>query len=469
MTFIKSYTIIYNKIKLYIVMRLYRAAFSVPIQFNSQLYRIYANILKSKIKNKEIRKMLIIKKVQQGTKLDLGETLTDEQLKNIEGVWNYLTQIKELNPRNAAAIMGNVWQECRFLPQRVSKTGATGWLQFLGERKDDYQKWIKTNEHHPDYGQFDYILYAIQDPEHKHDFYRNEYERIVNSMEQFKQQGDIVAYNKYNEYKNKIYGDRERKNRLYFFSELNDAFKNPKYSLDNLTRLWHDSIERSGSEEANISNRIKAANAFYNYYNSLNTHQNNFMKIPQLPSKQYNVNQSIKKGGLLEKAQQGTKLGNFLNSELGSGIINLGTQLISGISNSNNQQKKLNQWKNAYIKSRINQINGSQFDNQLQQEAQTNPDVRTSSLVTDYRRNQLVNEAKKAAEQQATDEANQYILSQQQDNSSTNWGDIIQSGLGIVGNFLGKKKSIPTINQAGLNTLKSSVNFSFTTPEFKII
>ena len=393
-----------------------------------------------------VKKKYKMRSAQQGTKLELGENLTNEQLKNIEGVWNYLTQTKGVSPRNAAAIMGNVWQESRFLPQRVSSAGATGWMQFLGQRDKDYQKWIKTNKHHPDYGQFDYILYAIQDPEHKHDFYRNDYERVVNSMKQFKQQGNTEAYNEYNTYKNKIYGAREKEGRLHFFNEVNTAFNDPNYKLNDLTTLWHDSIERSNPAEANIPTRIKAANAFYNYYNP----KPNPLNTPNLYSG--SIQYHMKFGGrLISKAQDGTKLkkvGNFLNGDTGKSLINFGSQLLSGVQNeikSANQNKKINKWIKAQGKAAASNISSSQFAPVIQQMQQQvgeyydNPNAAGGTIINDYLSNQLANQYRETARQQTEQNATMQALQYQQSSGSSN--NIFGTAFNMLGKLIGPKQT----------------------------
>ena len=389
---------------------------------------------------KFVKKKYKMRSAQQGTKLELGENLTNEQLKNIEGVWNYLTQTKGVSPRNAAAIMGNVWQESRFLPQRVSSAGATGWMQFLGQRDKDYQKWLKTNKHHPDYGQFDYILYAIQDPEHKHDFYRNDYERVVNNMKKFKEQGNNEAYNEYNTYKNKIYGAREKEGRLHFFNDVNTAFNDPKYKLNDLTTLWHDSIERSNPAEANIPTRIKAANVFYNYYNP----KPNPLDLPNLYSG--SIQYHMKFGGTI-KAQNGTKLtgwqkvGNFLNSDYGNLILN-GVQ--QGLSYFSNKPKSTKANKEAFIKNYIaqNSMNPNQFYQQAYQEQITSPDVHASDIVarnTAYKLAQQYNSKLKNDANAAWAQYQTMQNSEQQ--SSNNFLGLTSSILGGIGQFIGPKQT----------------------------
>lgn len=388
---------------------------------------------------KYVKKKYKMRSAQQGTKLELGENLTDEQLKNIEGVWNYLTQTKGVSPRNAAAIMGNVWQESRFLPQRVSSAGATGWMQFLGQRDKDYQKWLKTNEHHSDYGQFDYILYAIQDPEHKHDFYRNDYERVVNSMKKFKEQGNNKAYNEYNTYKNKIYGAREKEGRLHFFNDVNTAFNDPKYKLNDLTTLWHDSIERSNPAEANIPTRIKAANVFYNYYNP----KPNPLDLPNLYSG--SIQYQMKFGGTI-KAQNGTKLtgwqkvGNFLNSDYGNLILN-GVQ--QGLSYFSNKPKSTKANKEAFIKNyEANALNNWQSNTDYMGMQTTQEGAHASTLFADYMKNkekqQVIAKAQNDAKAAFAQDQTMQNSGQQ---SSNNLFGSVSNIIGGIGQFIGPKQT----------------------------
>lgn len=222
---------------------------------------------------------LLLRKFQPGGTLNLGETITSAQMKEMTDMWNYLVKTKKLSPRNAASIMGNVWQESRFDDKRVSSKGAVGFLQFLGQRLKDYNNYKAKNKVHPKYGQIDYILYAIQDPTYQHDLYRKDYEaskkQIDSTMQVYKEakgEKNKAARKKDYEnavnYHNKVYGDREKSRRLYFMSELNDGFNNPEISTDSVTTLWHNVVERSNPNETNMQSRLNAANAFLAYFGS---------------------------------------------------------------------------------------------------------------------------------------------------------------------------------------------------------
>lgn len=210
--------------------------------------------------------------------LDLGETIDDKQLEEIHNMYNYLTNTKKLSPRNASAIMGNVWQETRFDDSKISKKGATGFLQFLDDREEDYRQWLLDNPTaSKKYGQFDYILYAINDIDNKHDLYRigyekskenisktkNVYEQAQGKNKQFRKKDYDNAIN----YHNTTYGKREKEGRLYFFEDLRNSLNNTDISIDQLTSLWHDTVERSNPKESRIDSRINAAKTIYNYFN----------------------------------------------------------------------------------------------------------------------------------------------------------------------------------------------------------
>lgn len=434
----------------------------------------------------------------------LGETLNETQRRNIKGVWNYLTTEKGLNPRNAAAIMGNVWQESRFLPDRVSSAGATGYMQFLGQREKDYQQQLKNNKHHPEYGQFDYILYAIQDPEHKHDFYRNDYERVKKGMDLFKKQGKTKEYNEYNKYKNSVYGSREREGKLHFFSEVNDAFNNPDYKLDDLTTLWHDSIERSNPNEAKLDNRKTAANSFLKYfYKSQASYDNLINPFQKLLNRKYSTKPLFKKGGkafvdgvnvldsnpkaykyvkkkykmqnkggLIPKAQEGTKFqnflgkaNNFLNSDVGQGLLNL---VGNGLNTIKNQTKIRNfseefdkQTKDNLKAMKSKAINvgyqqalqmvpyilGQQTNNGEIIDNSGKSDAVVKSIAWNYANSNADQETLNEYEAQRAIQKQQAIenMTEAIQGSGTNYGKIFTNLAGQLGQYIGNKNNAPSV------------------------
>lgn len=225
---------------------------------------------------RKYRKGGLIYKYLEGKKiLDLGETISDKQLKEIIDMYNYLTSVKKLSKRNASAIMGNVWQESRFDDTKVSSKGATGFLQFLGDRDKDYKKWLALNpKAHKKYSQLDYILSSIAN--NTGDLYRQGYEGVIKRINDAKQVMDTSTgknkvarqkeYKSLVDYKDKVYGKREKAGQLYFFEDLNNSMNNPSLSTDSITKVWHHTVERSNPKETNMDNRLNAANAFYNYF-----------------------------------------------------------------------------------------------------------------------------------------------------------------------------------------------------------
>lgn len=451
----------------------------------------------------------------------LGETLNETQRRNIKGVWNYLTTEKGLNPRNAAAIMGNVWQESRFLPDRVSSAGATGYMQFLGQREKDYQQWLKNNKHHPEYGQFDYILYAIQDPEHKHDFYRNDYERVKKGMDLFKKQGKTKEYNEYNTYKNKVYGTREREGRLHFFSEVNDAFNNPNFKLDDLTTLWHDSIERSNPNEARLDNRKTAANSFLKYfYKPQATSTNLISPFQKILNNKYSTKPLFKKGGkafvdgvnvldsnpkaykyvkkkyrmqnnggLISKAQEGTKFAQWLSKN--SGLIEGGLNLLgNGLQTISNQSKirKFSDEFDAATKAQVRATKARAINDAYQQglqiapylnrynagdEVVNNSDIANRAFAWNYANTNSDStaglEAERALEkQQAIEEMSKSIQG-----SGANIGSFISGIAGKIGQYIGGNKttapSVVTPIKDYAKDFKQKTNPSINDMNFKVV
>ena len=455
----------------------------------------------------------------------LGETLNDTQRKNIKGVWSYLTTEKGLSPRNAAAIMGNVWQESRFLPDRVSSSGATGYMQFLGQREKDYQQWLKNNKHHPEYGQFDYILYAVQDPEHRHDFYRNDYERVKRGMDQFKKQGKTKEYNEYNTYKNKVYGAREKEGRLHFFSEVNDAFNNPNFKLDDLTTLWHDSIERSNPNEARLDNRKTAANSFLKYFYKPQVTSNDLINpFQKILNNKYSTKPLFKKGGkafvngvnvldsnpkaykyvkkkykmqnnggLISKAQEGTKVQNFIGKATNFLNSDIGQSLLSFVGNGLNTIKNQTKIRNfsdefdAATKAQVRAAKARTINDAYQQglqiapylnqynagdEVVNNSDIANRAFAWNYANTNADStaglEAERALEkQQAIEEMSKSIQG-----SGANIGSFISGIAGKIGQYLGGSKatapSVVTPIKDYVKEFKQNTTPSINNSNFKV-
>lgn len=205
-----------------------------------------------------------------------GNKLYDWQTKEVNNMYNYLTKNKGLSGAAASAIMGNIYQESSFNPDSVSNKNAQGFLQLLGDKLNDYNKWLKTHKQHR-YSQLDYMLESLADPSRDH--YRREYE---GSKRRIKSAQTLIANSKSDkerarhkaelkvlqEYHDNTFGKREKENRLFFYEGLRNALYNPNANVSNLTRLWHDTVERSHPSETNMDSRLKAAQAIYNNFNN---------------------------------------------------------------------------------------------------------------------------------------------------------------------------------------------------------
>ena len=159
----------------------------------------------------------------------------------------------------------------------------------------------------------------------------------------------------------------------------------------------------------------------------------------------------IKKKYKMRSAQQGTKLsgfGNFLsnNSEL---ITNAIGSIVGGIQK-DKYRKELEQWKAAQLAS----ITPEDFTKQVLEEEerlkQENPDydynsnpIKDSSIVTAFKANQLANQALINARNKLSSQLDNQIAQQLNNFNSSNsgFGDILTTGLGLVGNYLSNGNS----------------------------
>ncbi len=145
-------------------------------------------------------------------------------------------------------------------------------------------------------------------------------------------------------------------------------------------------------------------------------------------------------------AQEETKLGGqFLNSPEGQVATNYLGQLLNGIYSSikyNKVKDELNQWKSSYLQS----LSLPDFTQQAtQMEKEGLPEEANASPISIAKRNwdlQQIYGKKMLA--QASAEADMQInnqLASLNQSSGFGFGDILQTGLGLVGNYLSNKKS----------------------------
>lgn len=186
-------------------------------------------------------------------KQQLKTQLTSKQYKLAEGVWNYLLS-KNVSPKNIAAIMGNIIQESSFIrnAKQIGGDSAEGLFQMHGQDLRAYNNWkTKNSGNLGEYPELDYILYMIKSGDHP---YSNEYKRV--SQDPSKQA-----------YVQQIYGDRIKNSTLYLIDDLSKAWEDRSTSLDYMTDLFTNTIERAGRPEYN--QRRKYASDFYEHFNGI--------------------------------------------------------------------------------------------------------------------------------------------------------------------------------------------------------
>lgn len=184
-------------------------------------------------------------------KQKLKTSLSRQQYDLAADVWNYLIQ-KKVHPKNAAAIMGNIMQESSFIRNAVQKGGdqAQGLFQMHGQDLAAYNRWRASNKTGK-YPEIDYVLYMIDSKDHP---YSNEYKRVSKDPSQ-------------KAYVQKIYGDRIKNNTLYLIDDLNRAWNDRSVSLNDITNLFTNTIERAGRPE--YSKRNGYATEFYNHFHGV--------------------------------------------------------------------------------------------------------------------------------------------------------------------------------------------------------
>lgn len=188
---------------------------------------------------------------------------TPDQKKYIEDVYKYITD-KGYSARQASAIMGNIMQESGWNPaaRQIGGDQAYGLFQMHGDQYRAYRNYL-TNTHRRDdlYAPIDYILDMINETKDNEGnilaphLYTREYNRVINLKQ--------TPENK--RYRENVYGARERNNTLYLLPQLQKAWNDENVSLDELTRLFTEVIERAGRPQHEL--RSKYANEYYNYFN----------------------------------------------------------------------------------------------------------------------------------------------------------------------------------------------------------
>lgn len=206
---------------------------------------------------------------------ELHPTVLEKQALNILGVtkkqndrmtdtWDYLRS-NNVSARNAAAFMGNIMQESSFNPKarQIDGDKAVGLFQLHGDRLDDYKKFLQENNKEDNtHSQLDYMISLVKGE--RGDAYMDEYYRVRNLRDSLENTNNIKEYTKVSNYFNRMYKKREETNTLYPIKDLTKAWEDETMSLDDLTDLFTNTIERAGKPE--YETRRTFANKFYNHF-----------------------------------------------------------------------------------------------------------------------------------------------------------------------------------------------------------
>lgn len=227
--------------------------------------------------------------------------------------------------------------------------------------------------------------------------------------------------------------------------EAQKRFKNPNTSPSEAAEIYSASYIRPGKPE--IEKRKFFAQQLDSIYN------------PKIKDKLVRVKKS---GGLISKAQEGTKfqnlignVSNFLKSDSGQSVISGVSQLFKTFKSSSDlakQKEELNKWKNAYVNSIVPEDASQQVEQEEVQAKQANPDYNSSPIYKAWRQNQLEQDSIQAAKQKAAQQADMYIQNklleqQEQNNESLKSGmeDLFNKGLGMLSQYIGNNNTAPSV------------------------
>ena len=227
--------------------------------------------------------------------------------------------------------------------------------------------------------------------------------------------------------------------------EAQKRFKNPNTSPSEAAEIYSVSYIRPGKPE--IEKRKFFAQQLDSIYN------------PKIKDKLVKVKKS---GGLISKAQEGTKIqnlignvSNFLKSDSGQSMISGVSQLFKTFKSSSDlakQQEELNKWKKAYVNSIVPEDASQQVEQEEVQAKQANPDYNSSPIYKAWKQNQIEQNSIQEAKQKAAQQADMYIQNklleqQEQNNESLKSGleDFFNKGLGMLSQYIGNKNNAPSV------------------------
>lgn len=185
-------------------------------------------------------------------------------------------------------------------------------------------------------------------------------------------------------------------------------------------------------------------------------------------------------GGKLFSFQEGgktsfwQKAGNFLNGETGKGLLSLGAQIFGGLKTGSDIadfSNSFDQATDSKVKAMESKMRATSYQKGLQKAKETiaqkqseNPDVRYGEIDLMKMAQDFSNEFydAEAIDNYKTQRAQEKLQQMQaiQGSASSGFADIIQNGLGMVGNFLNNKKSTTPTTTTSNNITQSLLNYS---------
>lgn len=207
--------------------------------------------------------------------------LSKGQLQAMQDTWDYMRS-RNVSARNVAAVMGNMMQESSFNANAIQKNGdkAVGYFQMHGDRLKDYNEFLKENNYtdSPD-RQIDYMIDVMRDK--RKDQYMEGYNKSRSKVDSLKAienptREQLNSLEEAEKYHTKIYGKREKEGRLFPISDFANAFEDESISLEDMTNLFTDTIERAGKPE--YQKRQNYAKQIYNYFYGVPTRESEVKK-----------------------------------------------------------------------------------------------------------------------------------------------------------------------------------------------
>lgn len=175
--------------------------------------------------------------------------------KNAKDVYEYILSLPGSNPAIAAGWTGVFMKESSLDHNKVNdSSGATGIAQLLGDRRNEYNKWLKGR---PDTWQnqiswvWEKVNNGVDDWQVYYDALKDKVDRGVKLSEEEASHWNSMKNSKY---------------RNYSFQNYRDKINN-MYDPGDIVELMTWTFERPGNKEAHIDQRREYANAVYNQFN----------------------------------------------------------------------------------------------------------------------------------------------------------------------------------------------------------